>query len=171
MEKLVALVCALAVAPLPLSASAQDGEESPTSEPSRREPAEPAPETPDIAILSERSIEQYETRSAQRTQTPDQQRARSGLIASSVVFGVGLGALVGGLAWLQHAECGEELLCTAPIAVGFLGAAIATGGFIGMAVSGARLAKSKSKPRELTEAHSDAARRVRWDLARSRLVF
>jgi hypothetical protein len=78
MRYLVNVACVLALVALPLSVGAQDGGQSPTSEPNRQEPAslpEPAPEVPDIATLSQRSIEQYETRRAERW-TPEQERRR-----------------------------------------------------------------------------------------------
>jgi hypothetical protein len=102
MRYLVSLVFVLALVASPLRVSAQDAGESPTSEPNGQEPAslpEPAPEVPDIATLSQRSIEQYETRRAERP-TPEQERKRRrGLrigvpIMVLAVVAVGVGAAV-----------------------------------------------------------------------------
>ena len=111
MRYLMSLVCVLALAALPLSVNAQDPEESSASEPNRQEPAsrpEPAPEVPDIATLSQRSIEQYETRSAE-SWTPEQERKRrrglrigvpivvATVVAAVVTVGVGMSLNFGSL--------------------------------------------------------------------------
>jgi len=202
MRYFVGFVLALALMALPLSASAQAGEEGTTSEPNLQEPApstEPAPEEPALqlkldsagieAVPSPRSASEhttaeygidYTTPTATRIAQAERalERDRRGLIASSVFFGVGLGALAGSFVWAPHADCGDDDPATfdicvpaGPVVVGLFGAAMATGGLIGMAVRGARLAKRKAELRELQEAHYGKPRRVQWDLARSRFVF
>ena len=179
-------VCAL-VAALPQSASAQAGEEGATSEPNLQEPSsEPAPEEPALQLqLDDTGVEVapgYPPRTAEGYTLEQAEHAvetdRRGLIISSVFFGVGVGALAGGLAWGPHAECGDDDPATfdicippGPIILGTLGAVMATGGFIGMAIKGSRLAKTRSELRELKESHYGKPHRVQWDLARSRLVF
>jgi hypothetical protein len=63
MRYLVGFVLTLALVASPLGASAQEGEEGATLEPSAEEPpSTPAPESqaPDIETLSQRAIEHYE---------------------------------------------------------------------------------------------------------------
>ena len=179
-------LCAL-VAALPQSASAQAGEEGATSEPNLQEPSsEPAPEEPALQLqLDDTGVEVapgYPPRTAEGYTLEQAEHAvetdRRGLIISSVFFGVGVGALAGGLAWGPHAECGDDDPATfdicippGPIILGTLGAVMATGGFIGMAIKGSRLAKTRSELHELKESHHGKPHRVQWELARSRLVF
>jgi hypothetical protein len=51
------------------------------------------------------------------------------------------------------------------------GFSVATGGLIGMMITGGMLARRKKKQRSLREADYGRPRRVEWDLARSRMVF
>jgi len=188
MRFVLAMVLAGLVA-LPLSASAQDAEEVETSEPNvvKAVPAsEPAPDEPALQLqLDDTGVEVapgYPPRTAEGYTLEQAEHAvetdRRGLIISSVFFGVGVGALAGGLAWGPHAECGDDDPATfdicippGPIILGTLGAVMATGGFIGMAIKGSRLAKTRSELHELKESHHGKPHRVQWDLARSRLVF
>lgn len=182
MRYVAGFVFVLTLVVLPVSAGAQDGEEGATSGPNLQQPAPPseaAPEEPALQL-------QLDDAGVQVTSSPARvawaehavERHRRGLIISSVFFGVGVGVIAGSVAWAPHAECGDDDpatfdLCipTGPIVLGTFGAIMATGGLIGMAVKGARLAKSNSQLRELKEAHYGTPRRVQWDLARSRLVF
>ena len=187
--RLVMVMVLAGLATLPLSASAQDAEEVETSEPNvvKAVPAaEPASDEPALQLqLDDTGVEVapgYPPRTAEGYTLEQAEHAvetdRRGLIISSVFFGVGVGALAGGLAWGPHAECGDDDPATfdicippGPIILGTLGAVMATGGFIGMAIKGSRLAKTRSELRELKESHYGKPHRVQWDLARSRLVF
>ena len=178
MRYLIGFVFVLALMASPLSVSAQAEEEGATSEPNLQEPAppseavteEPALEVPDIDTLSQRAIEHHETRSAQRTQTPDQQRARCGLIASSVIVAAGAAVTGGAVAVARNTD---DLSETGPaIGLFFFGGALMGAGIIGIGISGKRLNTAKRKQREMRgEEHYGSPRRVQWDLAQSRLVF
>jgi hypothetical protein len=190
MRYLIGFVCLLAaLVASPLSAGAQTGQEGAASEPNLQEPApssEPAPEEPALQLQLDdtgvevapgyppRTAEGYTLEQAEHVVETD----RRGLIISSVFFGVGVGALAGGFAWGPHAECGDDDPATfdvcippGPIVLGTLGAVMATGGLIGMAIKASSLAKTRSELRELKESHYGKPHRVQWDLARSRLVF
>ena len=172
MRCFMSLICVLALVASPLSGSAQSGDE-PTVEAPRDSHSVSGDTSAETGI-------DYTTPTATRLWAAERaaKRHRQGLIVSSVFFGVGVGALVGSIAWAPHADCGDDDPATldicipaGPIVVGFFGAAMVAGGFIGMAVKGTRLGKSRSELRELKEAQYGASRRVQWDQARSRLVF
>jgi hypothetical protein len=64
--------------------------------------------------------------------------------------------------------------CTEPgwvAPVGITGAVVMAGGLAGMIAYGVLLRKRKRKLRRLEQAHYGTPRRVRWDLAQSRVVF
>ena len=125
---------------------------------------------PDIDTLSQRAIEHHETWSAQRTQTPDQQRARNGLIASSVIVAAGAAVTGGAVAVGRNTDDLSEI--GPAIGLFFTGGALMVGGIIGIGISGRRLSTARRKQREkLGEAHHGTPRRFQWDLAQSRLVF
>lgn len=188
MRCLFGFVCVLALAASPLRAGAEADGEGPISESDPGEavsPAAPETEEPDIDTLSEKAIEHYESQAARVARTTPSvpggssvARHRRGLIASSVVFGAGIGTMVGAFALARTAECGDDDpatldLCVpgGPIVLGTFAAGLLLGGLVGMAVSGSRLAKSRSKRRERARAHYGTPRRVHWDLAGSRLAF
>jgi hypothetical protein len=182
MRYLVGFMFVLALVAAPLSVSAQDAEEGTTSEPNLQErapPSEPVPEEPALQLkLDDAGVQVTSPPARVAWAEHAVERHRRGLIISSVLLGVGVGAVAGSLAWAPHAECGDDDPATldicipaGPIVVGMFGAIMATGGLIGAAVKGARLAKSKSELRELKEAQYGTPRRARWDLAQSRLVF
>jgi len=182
MRYLVGLMPIFAMLVLPQSVSAQDGEEGATSEPNLQEPApssEQAAEEPALQLqLDDAGVQVTPPPARVARAEHDVERYRRGLIVSSVIFGVGVGVIAGSVAWAPHAECGDDDPATfdlcippGPIVLGTFGAIMATGGLIGMAVKGARLAKSNSQLRGLKQAHYGTPRRVQWDLARSRLVF
>ena len=163
---------------LPLSVSAQDGDESATSEPKSQEPAasaESAPEEPALQLKLDdagvgvappppRTIDGYtleETRLRVR-------RAEIGLGVSAGVVGAGLAmALVAGLAAL--AQWGNDKPFDRAEAALAAALAISSAGIIGMVTAGGILAHRKRKARKFE--HYETPRRVHWDLARSRLVF
>jgi hypothetical protein len=174
-------VCTL-VGNLPLSASAQTGEEGTISEPHLQEPApsaEPAPEQPaleiqldpsgvDVVPSAERYTLQY---SAHLLETVPVGRARKGLIGSGVALGVG--GVLFGVSYIDF-----RILASAdspppswqrPVRV--TGGVLMVGGAASMIATGVLLGVRKRKLRRLEEADYGRPRRVQWDLAQSRLVF
>lgn len=103
-------------------------------------------------------------------------RARIGLGVSGAGYlagaSMGLAALFG-----YFSRCfGSDPLesCHGPswvVPVGATGAVLWVGGLAGIIASGVLLARRKQNLRELQQTHHGTSRRVRWDLARSRLVF
>jgi hypothetical protein len=98
MRYLVGFVVVVALAASPLNVSAQDAEESASSEPNLEEPmssSAPKAKVPDIATLSQRAIEHYEIQSAQS----QRRRRRAGTGRKvGIAVGVILGATLVGLA-------------------------------------------------------------------------
>jgi hypothetical protein len=164
-------VCAV-VGTLPLSVSAQAGEEDTTSEPNLEEPApssEPAPEEPALQLkLDDAGVEVVPS----LPRTPDGytfeemelrvQRAKIGLGFSAVFFVVGVALATAG---------GVSILTAETSALLWSGVALGAGGGAGMIASGILLRKRKRDRDSLREAHHGKPRRVQWDLARSRFVF
>jgi hypothetical protein len=101
--------------------------------------------------------------------------ARNTLIASSVLFGVGVPMIGGGVFSLQNYESQSTSLSSIDLGPGpgliLAGSFFAVPGLIGMLVAGPLLAKAKREQREKQQANHQTLRRVRWDVARSRLVF
>ena len=188
MRLVLAVVLAGLVA-LPLSVSAQAGEES--TEPNVEEPAppsEPAPEEPPPSLepTPEESALQLELDAAgvEVVPTPPRtadgytleemelrvKRAKIGLITSGGVFaaGVVLGAL-----GLFGGDCysfvnPKNTWCD-PLA--YTGAVLTAGGIIGVIATGAMHGTRKTERDKLKRAWHERQRRVQWDLARSQLVF
>lgn len=169
MRCLISFVFVLTLVASPWSVSAQAGEEGANPEQPISAPAA-GTEVPDVETLSRRAIEHHETRSAQHTKTPDQQRARSGLIASSVIVAAGAAMVGGGVAVGRNTD---ELSGLGPaVGLSFVGGALMVGGIIGIGISGRRLSIAKRKQRDRTRETDDRRpRRAQWDVARSRLVF
>jgi hypothetical protein len=181
MRYVLRLLCVCALAALPQGASAQAGEEGATPEPSLQEPApssEPAPEEPALQLkLDDAGVEVAPT----PLRTPDGytleemelrvKKARRGLIGTSVILGLGV------VLWSSAAACSdppstEEFLDLPPCFGLIVTGLVLTGvGLVGMIVSGPALGARKRKLRRLEQAHYGTPRRVRWDLAQSRLVF
>jgi hypothetical protein len=172
MRCLFGFMCVLALAALPLSVSAQAGEEG--TEPSAEEPAlpsEPALEEPALQLkLDDAGVEVVPSppRTADGYTLEEMdlrvKRARIGLLSTMGVSLLG-GVLIGiGVSQLDF-DTGEGgvLLWT--------GFSAATGGLIGMMTTGGMLAHRKRKRRDLQEADYRTLHRVQWDLAQSRLVF
>jgi hypothetical protein len=169
----VGLVCVLAgLVALPLSASAQAGEEGTTSEENLQEPAppsEPAPEEPALQLklgyagveVAPSPVEEMELRV---------KRARIALGVSVVPLVLGTGLAVAGAF--------RELDFTTPPsdtsgqdATLYAGSAIVGAGAVWMITSGIVLGVRKRQLRELQQADYGTPRRVQWDLSQSRLVF
>jgi hypothetical protein len=183
MRYLVGFVLALALAALPLSVSAQTGEEATTAEPNLEEPAassEPAPEEPALQLrLDDAGVEVVPS----PPRTTDGytlgemdvrvRRAQIGVGVSVFAFvaGVNMGFVAMAnfescfLAW----ECPEYPDWVGP--VGWTGFTLAMGGLTGMITSGVLLRNSRHGRDWLRPAHHGTPRRVQWDLAQSRLVF
>jgi len=186
-------VCAL-VGNLPLSASAQTGEEGTISEPNLEQPAapssEPAPEEPalqlkldsagvDVGPSPPRTVDGY-TLEEMETRV---HRAKVGMGICSVPI------LIGGILMMVGIPGSLSLDLSAPpptpeeqkreervlragavLAVGGAAAMIATGILLG--VRNRKLRERKQRDRDsLWYTHSSTPRRVKWDLAQSRLVF
>ena len=177
MRYLVGFAFVLALAALPLSASAQDGEEGATSEPIAEEPSsEPAPEEPAL---------QLELESAGVNVTPSPPRTADGYTLEEMErrvmlakLGVGVSAVpifVGALLAASTAfsplapRTPEEQ--TSDRRLQYAGAALLAGGAASMVAMGIVLGVRKRKLRKFDEAQHRRPRRVQWDLAQSRLVF
>lgn len=100
------------------------------------------------------------------------QRARNGLVGSSVLFGVGAVLMIAGGAATASASPDDFDRGVAGASVALAGGFVGFGGVLGMAISGGRWRARKRQVRELKRAHDNATpHRVQWDLARSRFVF
>jgi len=175
--RLVTVMVLAGLAALPLSVSAQAGEEGTNTEPDLQEPmplSEPAPEEPALQLkLNDAGVEVVPS----RPRTGDEyivasqaRKARAWLIGTAVVTAVGAPLLAVGLTYDRRQPPSEDLDFTG-VGLAVVGGAMLLVGVMGMVVSGAELGKSKQKLRRLQEAHYGTPRRVQWDLARSRLVF
>jgi hypothetical protein len=176
-------VCAL-VGTSPQSATAQDGEEDTSPEPSLQEPApssEAAPEEPALQLkLDDAGVEVVPSppRTADGYTLEEMdvrvRRARIGLGVFAVPFIVG-GVLVG--VGTLGADC-WCLLCAADYVspkkcdvLPATGAALMGGGVVGMITSGILMRRRKRDRDSLRAAHYGRPHRAQWDLAQSRLVF
>ena len=180
---------------LPLSVSAQAGEEGATPEPRAEEaalspepapeepatPVEPAPEEPALQLkLDDAGVEVAPT----PLRTPDGytleemdvrvRRAKIGLGSSAAALFAG-GRFVGfGIGESLSDWCFFEECAPVPkryVAYVWTGTALLVGGFAGMVASGILLRRRKRDRDRLRQAHYGTPPRVQWDLARSRLVF
>ena len=182
-------VCAL-VGNLPLSASAQTGEEGTISEPNLEQPAapssEPAPEEPalqlkldsagvDVGPSPSRTEDGYTLEEMQVRV----KRARIGLGVSGVGLAAGLVlTTVGGLNSWANTPLGGETEAPAAWAAMVAGLTIMAIGAAAMITSGVvygvrnrQLRKHRRKLRGSPYTHYGTPRRAQWDLAQSRLVF
>jgi hypothetical protein len=166
---------------LPLSVSAQAGEEDRTSGPNSEEPtpsSEPATEDPALQLqLGEtgvgvvpsplRTVDGY-TLEEMRVRV---RRARIGVGVS--VFAFTAGVAMGAAAAAASAFCFEPPPCPrgAAVPVGITGALLAVGGIVGTGVSGRKLRRRKRDRDSLRQAHYGRPPRVQWDPAESRFVF
>jgi len=167
-------VCALGL--VPLSASAQAGEEGTATEPNLQEPAsssEPASEEPalqlkidsagvEVAPSPPRTVNGYTLHETELRV----KRAKIGLwstAGATVVGGVMMGA-----SWTCMGAYPSEEACPGPF---IAGAVVVFSGAVGMIVTGALLGARKRKLRSLQEADYGRPHRVQWDLARSQVVF
>jgi len=180
----------LALVALPLSASAQAGEEGATSEPDQQEPAlsdhSPGHEgglSPRLHKRTQRNWDPsaYDVRSDPRPRiqyTSAPQKPTRPKLAPGIGLGVSIASLVGGAAMVSvgvfQRYCisfGEEA-CETPKSSGVLigtGAALTVFGFIGTIVSG--IAFRDSEGARVKAPSQGNARRVQWDRAQSRVVF
>jgi hypothetical protein len=177
MRYLVGFVFVLALVASPLGVSAQDHEEGATSGPKEPAPSsEPAPEEPALQLKLDYAgvgvapgypprFDELELRV---------KRAKIGFGASAGVF---LAGFVTGVIYLVAAEPFAICLFDCPPPpewvdrISWASTALLLAGFVGMITVGGIVGHRKRKLRELKEAHYGTPPRVRWDLARSRLVF
>jgi hypothetical protein len=171
------LVMVLAgLAALPLSASAQAGEDDPVSgEPSPS--SEPAPEEPSLQLrlddagvevvpsppltVDGYTLEEMEVRV---------RRAKIGLFSTAGVTGLGLVLFGVGVSRSRSSQ-DLDALSRENWAPWFSGMWLMISGAVGMIVTGTLLGIRKGELRRLQAADYGRPRRVQWDLARSRLVF
>jgi len=170
----------LALATLPLSVSAQAGEEGTSPEPSAEEPApssEPASEEPALQL-------QLDDAGVQVVPSPPRtfdgytleemelrvRRAKIGLFSTAGVTGVGLVLFGVGVARSRSSQ-DLDALSRENWAPWFSGMWLMISGAVGMIVTGTLLGIRKGELRSLQEADYGTRRRVQWDLAQSRLVF
>jgi hypothetical protein len=181
MRFVLAMVLAGLVA-LPLSVSAQPGEEATTVEPNAEEPApssEPAPEEPALQLqLDDAGVEV----APRPPRTPDGftleemelrvKRARTGLIVSAGVYVIGLAVAipgaVGDCGYVYYGYATPPARCDPLL---YTGSTLTFLGVVGMITSGVMLRRRKRDRNWLRQAQSTTPRRAQWDLARSRLVF
>ena len=159
---------------LPLSASAQAGEEGTASEQNAEEPAlqlddagvsvtPSPPRTADGYTLEEVYI----------------RHAKRGIRRAGIGLGVSFAAFAGGIGMVAAAVSNANVICILecpdPPAwvtpVGAIGGVLTAVGLAGMIVSGINLGRSRQQLHRLKEADHATPRRVQWDLAQSRLVF
>ena len=186
MRKLVLATVLAGLGSLPLSVSAQAGEEGTPSEPKFREPApsaEPAAEEPAMRLkLDEAGLDVapgYPPRKPEGYTLKEMKlrvkRAKIGIGASAlslVIGGIFAGVAVPNLSCESSGTGVGD--CPIPgwsFPVFLTGVTLAGGGVLGMIATGALLGVRKRKLRRLQEAHYATPRRIRWDVARSRLVF
>ena len=197
--RLVCVLAGLVALPLSVSAQASDKErledfypgtlpESPQEfdkealddfYPESARPSEPTPEEPalqltlddagvEVAPIPPRTVDGY-------TLEEMELRVRGwriGLISSASLLAVGT-LVMGSTAWAP-ADCPPQDLCIVSQSAFnrvVAGGVVMTIGAIGMIISGVRLSRRKRDRDWLKEAHYGTPRRVRWDLAQSRLVF
>ena len=182
MRYLVGFVFVLTLAVLPLSVSAQGGEEGAASEPIAEErSSEPAP-SPETA---EEPALQLKLDAAGVEVVPSQPRTAKGYTLEEMErrvmlakLGVGVSAVpifVGALLAASTAfspltpRTPEEQ--TSDRRLQYTGVALAAGGAASMVAMGIVLGVRKRKLRSLQEAQYGRPHRVQWDLAQSRLVF
>jgi hypothetical protein len=175
MELIFAMVLAGLVA-LPLSASAQAGEESTTVQPSAEEPApsaEPAPEEPSLQLkLDDAGVDVVPP----PPRTPDGytleemelrvKRAKIGLGVSVPFIWLASLAVLAASPVCFGEPCPEP---SPGLAATF--AVMSVGGLGGTIASGILLRRRKRDRDSLRQAHYGTPRRVQWDPAQSRLVF
>jgi hypothetical protein len=173
MRYLFGLLCVCALAGhLPLSASAQTGEEGATSE---QHLQEPSPEEPALQLrLDEAGVEVVPSPPPTvDAYTLDEmelrvKRAKIGLwsTAGATVVGTGMAFAAFGAAWscalAWSPPCSSPPGWVAP--VGWTGMVLMVGGISGMIASGI-LKRRRRRDRDRLR------RRVQWDLAQSRFVF
>jgi hypothetical protein len=184
---------------LPLSVSAQAGEEGAASEPNLQELApsfEPDPENlkdsvPSSEPASEEPVLQLELDSAGVEVVPSPprtadgytleeieihvRRAKIGLAVSAIPFLAGIGLSLAAVAssMLTTSFCWEEPCPNERwvTPVGVTGGVLMAGGLAATIATGILLRRRKRDQDSLREAHYGTPRRVQWDLAQSRLVF
>jgi hypothetical protein len=184
---------------LPLSVSAQAGEEDATSEPNLQELApsfEPDPENlkdsvPSSEPASEEPVLQLELDSAGVEVVPSPprtadgytleeieihvRRAKIGLAVSAIPFLAGIGLSLAAVAssMLTTSFCWEEPCPNERwvTPVGVTGWVLMAGGLAGTIATGILLRGRKRDQDSLRAAHYGTPRRVQWDLEQSRLVF
>jgi hypothetical protein len=175
--RLVLVMVLAALVALPLSASAQAGEEGAIRERSVEEPApqsQPAPEEPALQLqLDDAGVEVAPAppRTADRYTLEEAdlrvRRAAIGLGVSAVVFVAG--GVMGAVALSNYTLSPTDPYWIGP--VGWTGVGLMAAGGLGMIATSALLGVRKRELRRLQQAHYGTLRRVQWDLARSRLVF
>jgi hypothetical protein len=169
---------------LPLSASAQDAEESATPESSAEEPAptsEPAPKEPALQLKLDKSGVEV-VPSPPRTEdgyTLEEMELR--VKRAKIGVGVSGGALlVGAVISLAVLMIGVSCVAsfepcsgsqTSYLAGVITGGVLFVGGLAGTITSGIKLRRRKRDRDSLKGAHYGTPRRVQWDLETSRVVF
>ncbi len=195
MRYLVGLVCVVALAISPLSATAQAGEDAASAEPKAEAPvlsSEPARDEGGLSPRVGKRTRQnwdpntYELRldsSGLSVSAPPPRRKqvdtrvleyRRGLIGSSVILAAGAGCVAGTMVATRDFECGDtDWFCLngGRIAGATLGSLVMLGGVIGMAVSGSKMADRKQKLRKLQAAKNSSSHRIQWDPHTSHFVF
>ena len=103
-------------------------------------------------------------------------RARSGLIGSAIVTGVGGVLVVGGV--VATTNCATDIVTSFEsssscpgMGLYIAGATVGAGGVAGLLISGPILAVRKRQLRDAQAIQRTVPPRVRWNLARSRLEF
>ncbi|MGB8221341.1 MAG: hypothetical protein WCF10_02085 [Polyangiales bacterium] len=166
------LVCALAVVlSSSLNASAQDEGTTQKLQERRSERASEATalqlnlDAAGVAVMpgAPRTVDGYTLKQMEKRV----QRAKRGLIGSSVFFGLGLTGTGIGLAALYTSD---SLNLSGGVGA-LMAGAVGFAGMVGMAVAGGRWHARKRKLRTLREAEHGITHRLQWDVETSRLVF
>jgi hypothetical protein len=191
MRYLFGFMCVVALAISPLSATAQAGEDATSTEAKARVlSSEPARDEGGLSPRVQERTRQnwdpntYELRldssglSVSAPPPPRKQvdtrvrQARNGLIVSSAILAAGAGIVAGTMVATRNFECGDAFVCLngGRIAGVTMGSLVMIGGFIGMTVSGSKMADRKQKLRKLQDA-KNSSHRIQWDPHTSHFVF
>jgi len=164
------LLAAIAFPKQVAAQSAAEGERAAEGEESNEPAAQDTIVAPPGAVLAQAS-DPYDTYAVRHAE--DQvKRARNGLIATSVAFGVGW-VFIGAASSQCNRDASNAFVCNdAGRALGTIGMISAGGGLIGMIVTGILLPVRQKKERDLRRSiHQRQPARLRWDVRSGGVAF
>ena len=101
-------------------------------------------------------------------------RSRSGLIGSTVAFGLGIAGLAGGIVLAHNAEAPPDewlYIPVGPIILASFGGTMALGGLIGIAITSSRLSERRRELRNWASLAPRKRQRIQFDPQTARFVF